>query len=298
MTIELFANRTDAELENLFHNFRWPEGIRCIKCNKVQNRIYRDRKNKRLRYYCQGCHIWWNDFTGTILEGRRLTLKQFFIALHLFLGSKETALEVSRQTNINRHTAETLLKAIKKEEHWAQMLLNKITNKTDTGLGVLVTLNDVQSYLGLSRRTLYRLISSGALSGSKIGGQWRFRPEDLQKYFTSRLNRYGTIAITESISFRPEVLDRYHKDNSKYYLQEEAYQGWVGSKEDYNYMQGLLTILGKGVRHTTPLGRIAFYDVHFRKVVTKAGHPAISISQRDYDELPAQEYEYWSRFRI
>ena len=298
MTIELFANRTDAELENLFHNFRWPEGIRCIKCNKVQNRIYRDRKNKRLRYYCQGCHIWWNDFTGTILEGRRLTLKQFFIALHLFLGSKETALEVSRQTNINRHTAETLLKAIKKEEHWAQMLLNKITNKTDTGLGVLVTLNDVQSYLGLSRRTIYRLVASGAFAASKIGGQWRFRPEDIQKYFTSRLNRYGTIAITESISFRPEVLDRYRKDKTKYYLQEEAYQGWVGSKEDYNYMQGLLTILGKGVRHTTPLGRIAFYDVHFRKVVTKAGHPAISISQRDYDELPAQEYEYWSRFRI
>ncbi|MEW6027318.1 MAG: helix-turn-helix domain-containing protein [Planctomycetota bacterium] len=294
----LWRHRTDAELESQFHNFRWPEGIKCLKCNKVQTRIYRDRKNQRLRYYCEKCRIWWNDFTGTILQGKRLSLRQFFIALHLFLVSHETCLEVARQTNLNRHTAETLLKAIKKEEHWARMLLNRLTGTADTGLAVLLTLNDVQSYLGLGRRTLYRLISSGALSASKIGGQWRFKPEDIQKYFTARLNRYGTVAVTESICFRPEVLDKYRKDKSKYYIEEEAYQGWVGSREDYNYMQKLLTILGKGARHTAPFGRIAFYDVHYRKVVTRDGHSAISISFRDYDKLPPEEYEYWSRFRI
>ena len=287
---------SNADCQRIFHAFRWPNGIRCIKCNQLQNKIY--TSSKVFRYHCEKCNIWWSDFTDTILQDSRLALRQWFQAIYYFLEMRLSASEVARELNIHRNTAQYLNKKINKEPLWCQLLLDKISSRQNKDVVYLMSLKEVISYLGLSQRTIYRLISSGALSASKIGGQWRFKPEDLQKYFTSRLNRYGTVAVRESMFFRPEVLDKYRKDKTKYYLQEEAYQGWVGSKEDYNYMQNLLTLLGKGAKASAPLGRIAFYDVHFRKVVTKDGHPAISISQRDYSELPAGEYEYWSRFRI
>ncbi|MBI5779276.1 MAG: helix-turn-helix domain-containing protein [Planctomycetes bacterium] len=292
----VISGLSDKDCQRIFHAFRWPNGIRCIKCHRVQNKIYTSSKN--FRYHCDKCNIWWSDFTGTVLQDSRLSLSQWLAAIYYFLELHLTATEAAHKLNLHRNTAQHLHKKINKEPLWCRLLLDKISGQQNKDLVYLMSLKEVIGYLGLSRRTIYRLIAAGSLSASKIGGQWRFRPEDLQKYFTSRLNRYGTIATEESISFRPEVLDKYRKDKTKYYIQEEAYQGWVGSKEDYNYMQGLLTLLGKGVRHTAPLGRIAFYDVHFRKVVTKDGHPAVSISQLDYGELPAGEYEYWSRFRI
>jgi len=85
-------------------------------------------------------------------------------------------------------------------------------------------------------------------------------------------------------------LDKYRKDKAKYYLQEEAFQGWVGDKQDYHDVQ----FLGrKGLAGPKP-----FYNLHYRKIVTSEGHPALGISHKDYQNLPTEEYVYWSGFII
>ena len=162
----------------------------------------------------------------------------------------------------------------------------------------LMSLQEVERYLGVSKRTVYRLIATNAFSATKVDRQWRFRSDEVQKYVTRKLNRYGTTAIGENIFFRPEVLDKYRKDRTKYYIEDEAYQGWVGNKENFNYMQKVTAMLGRGEREAVSLSRVAFYHLHYKKVVTPEGHPALAVHHKDYESLPAEEYVHWSHYQI
>jgi len=53
----------------------------------------------------------------------------------------------------------------------------------------IMTPAQVASYLNLSRYTVHRLVRQGKLPGAKIGGQWRFRKEDIYNYFSRRLTK-------------------------------------------------------------------------------------------------------------
>jgi excisionase family DNA binding protein len=45
----------------------------------------------------------------------------------------------------------------------------------------LLTVRQLQERLQVDRMTIYRMLSSGRLSGVKVGGQWRFHEEDVQQ---------------------------------------------------------------------------------------------------------------------
>jgi len=292
MSLELsISGLSEQECVRIFQAFRSPDLPRCIKCNKTQTKIYHDKRPYIHRFYCEQCKISWNDFTGTVFEGTRLSLNMWFKAIFYFLELHLTAIEVAQRLNINRNTAQLLNKKILKEQLWCQLLLNRISNKTNRNIEYLMPLKETQDYLGVSRQTIYRLIAKGSLSAIKVGGQWRFRPEELQKYLTSKLNRYGFIAVGEFYYFRQEVLDKYRKDTTKYYLQKEAYQGWVGNKQDYHDVQ----TLGK---KNLPAGSKVFVNLRYRKVVITEGQPALAVRHKDYQNLPREEYVHWSNYLI
>ncbi|MDK9358403.1 helix-turn-helix domain-containing protein [Lelliottia sp. V106_10] len=46
----------------------------------------------------------------------------------------------------------------------------------------ILTLKEVASYLKLAEKTAYRLASESKLPGFKVGGSWRFRKDDLEKW--------------------------------------------------------------------------------------------------------------------
>ena len=290
--LETISRLTAEECENIFYSIRWPAGLRCLKCNVGPRKIYRVRRTGLCRYYCPGCKIWWNDFTGTIFAGRRLALRQWFTAIYLFLECGETAREVARKIKVNRHTAEAIRKLIGKDEPWCRLVVGKIARTTGKKVVSLMSFEEAQGVLGTSRRTIYRLIAAGALSAIKVGGRWRFRAEDIQKYLTSKISRYGTTATGEYVYFRETVLDKYLKDRTKYYLQQEAYQGWVGSKQDYHDIHTL-----KSLQRRTN-GIKTFDKLHYRRVITPEGHHALAVRHQDYQQLPTEEYVHWSNFII
>lgn len=51
-----------------------------------------------------------------------------------------------------------------------------------------MTLQEVASYLRLSRETLYRLAQNGEIPASKIGQQWRFRRDKVDAWTESLEN--------------------------------------------------------------------------------------------------------------
>ncbi len=46
----------------------------------------------------------------------------------------------------------------------------------------ILTLKEVAAYQKLAEKTAYRLVSEGKLPGFKVGGSWRFKKEDLDKW--------------------------------------------------------------------------------------------------------------------
>ena len=50
---------------------------------------------------------------------------------------------------------------------------------------VLLSIQDVMDRLQMSRPTVDRLVPTGAIRASRVGRQWRIRPEDLESYLDS-----------------------------------------------------------------------------------------------------------------
>ena len=46
----------------------------------------------------------------------------------------------------------------------------------------ILTLKEVAEYLKLAEKTAYRLAAEGKLPGFKVGGSWRFKREELERW--------------------------------------------------------------------------------------------------------------------
>lgn len=46
----------------------------------------------------------------------------------------------------------------------------------------ILTLKELAEYLKLAEKTAYRLAAEGKLPGFKVGGSWRFRESDIERW--------------------------------------------------------------------------------------------------------------------
>ena len=59
-------------------------------------------------------------------------------------------------------------------------------NVDDASMDPLVTIEQVATYLQVSKDTVYRLAQAGSLPGAKIGQQWRFRKSEVDTWLEGR----------------------------------------------------------------------------------------------------------------
>ena len=66
----------------------------------------------------------------------------------------------------------------------------------------LYTVEDIANITGLTSRTIRNYLKNGSLEGKKIGGQWRFTMDNIEKLFNNK-------DVTEAIhdNKRQEILD-------------------------------------------------------------------------------------------
>ncbi len=53
----------------------------------------------------------------------------------------------------------------------------------------ILMIDEVTTYLKAAKRTVYRLAANGKLPAFKLGGTWRFRRGDLDKWIASRISK-------------------------------------------------------------------------------------------------------------
>lgn len=46
----------------------------------------------------------------------------------------------------------------------------------------IMTIREVANYLKLNEKTTYRLVSDGKIPGFKVGGAWRFRKAEIDRW--------------------------------------------------------------------------------------------------------------------
>jgi len=46
----------------------------------------------------------------------------------------------------------------------------------------IMTIKEVAAYLKLTEKTAYRLAAEGKIPGFKVGGSWRFRRNEIEKW--------------------------------------------------------------------------------------------------------------------
>ena len=54
--------------------------------------------------------------------------------------------------------------------------------------GDILTLDEVAAYLKAGKRTVYRLAANGEIPAFKLGGTWRFRRSDLDRWIAASIN--------------------------------------------------------------------------------------------------------------
>ena len=50
----------------------------------------------------------------------------------------------------------------------------------------IFTIKEVAAYLKLAEKTAYRLASEGKLPGFKVGGSWRFRKSEIDRWIVEQ----------------------------------------------------------------------------------------------------------------
>jgi excisionase family DNA binding protein len=56
----------------------------------------------------------------------------------------------------------------------------------------ILTLKEVAAYLKLAEKTAYKLAAEGKLPGFKVGGSWRFRQADIERWIEDKMKDKGT----------------------------------------------------------------------------------------------------------
>src|SRR4051794_11893913 len=89
----------DARCFELVRQHRWPEGVRCPRCDSAE--IARDGRDEaqphRQRYRCAACGSRFDDLTGTVLAGRHRPLRLWVLCLYptgLNLSNRQIAREL------------------------------------------------------------------------------------------------------------------------------------------------------------------------------------------------------------
>lgn len=89
----------DAKCFEVIRDLRWPEGIKCPRCNasQITKRGLHNTQAHRQRYKCLPCGKQFDDLSETIFEGHHQPLKTWVLCLYLMglnLSNRQIAAEL------------------------------------------------------------------------------------------------------------------------------------------------------------------------------------------------------------
>jgi transposase-like protein len=189
---------TDAECRALLERLRWPNGVRCVRCDS--ERI--SRITTRKQYACIACQHRFSVTSGTVLNDSHLALPKWFMAVLLMCEAKKglSSNQLMRTLGVAKKTAWYLNHRIRE------------AMRTEGAEPLTGTIEVDETYIGGKRRT-----------GK---GKWRKN----KAMVMAALERGGDIRITSGRTPNREILHgfiREHAPNPQRIMTDE-YAAYIG----------------------------------------------------------------------
>jgi len=101
---ELFASHMEDRCRMFLEQLRWPEGVRCPRCDASKGI---SRIESRGQFECGACGYQFSVRVGTIFHASHLPLWKWFLAVYLIGGSRDgiSTNELARMLDISYKTA-------------------------------------------------------------------------------------------------------------------------------------------------------------------------------------------------
>jgi transposase-like protein len=99
--VNLSSLSDDAKCYALARQHRWPEGVRCSRCEGTS--VARDGRDDtqphRQRYRCRACTARFDDLSGTVLAGHHQPLRVWVLCL-CFMGLNLSNRQIAQELNL------------------------------------------------------------------------------------------------------------------------------------------------------------------------------------------------------
>ena len=92
----------DAKCFDLIRGHRWPDGVRCPRCDSasVARDGHDDTQRQRQRHRCKACGGRFDDLSGTALAGHHQPLRLWVLCLY-FMGLNLSNSQIARELGLN-----------------------------------------------------------------------------------------------------------------------------------------------------------------------------------------------------
>jgi transposase-like protein len=94
---------TDAECRKVLTELRWPDGVKCPRCEGEKHQY----DSKRFQWDCGTCGYQFSVLAGTIFQDSKLPLRKWFVAVYLMCESKKgmSSSQLGRTCGVSYKTA-------------------------------------------------------------------------------------------------------------------------------------------------------------------------------------------------
>jgi transposase-like protein len=104
----------DARCYELVRQHRWPDGVRCPRCESAS--VARDGRDDaqphRQRYRCAGCGARFDDLTGTVLAGHHQPLRVWVLCLYL-MGLNLSNRQIAQELDLGVSDVQAMTEALR-----------------------------------------------------------------------------------------------------------------------------------------------------------------------------------------
>src|SRR6185295_6513196 len=104
----------DAKCYELIRQHRWPDGVRCPRCEDVSVARHGrdDTQPQRQRYRCTGCGSRFDDLTGTVLAGHHQPLRVWVLCLY-FMGLNLSNRQIAMELGLNASDVQAMTEQLR-----------------------------------------------------------------------------------------------------------------------------------------------------------------------------------------
>ena len=234
---DLFS--TDEKCRELLKRLRWPNGVKCIRCN---DDVVELETAKEL-FYCRKCDYQFSVTAGSIFNDSHLPLLKWFVATYLMCESRKghSANQMKRVLGVSYKTAWYLC-------HRIRAAMNEVNKAKLTG-----TVEVDEVYLGGKRRMAERKNKDIVIGIRQRNGELRFihandtKSETLYQIIADNVDKSVDVIVTDELPAYNFTTTQFHGKHKRIKHKSGVY---VMGDVHTNTVESAFSLLRRGITGT------------------------------------------------